>query len=172
MNNALHSTNPKEKIKIPDIPILCVNTRQASLLTTDGEMCVLSHDSAQKLIHQQQIMLCHAPYTAKTLGLSHFSAPVFDILELFAFVHPAKFCVPTPTGLAKALGLSIPQDFESTPLSLMEVASALLSDLRQDPYQAKANPLKIANSMGKQGQVKSGGWTWTPFILFYAGRRL
>ena len=31
-----------------------------------------------------------------------------DLLELFAFVHPARFAVPTPRGIAHALGLDEP----------------------------------------------------------------
>ena len=169
MNNSTAAPAPNAKIELPAIPILCVNVRQAAIMTTDGEIRILNHKSAQKLIHQQPVMLCHAPYTAKTMGIDHFSAPSFDILELFAFVHPGRFCVPTPTGIAKALGISPPEDFESTPFTLMEAATALLSDLSQDPYQAKANPLKIAHTMGMQGRVEVGGWPWTPFVFSALG---
>ena len=31
-----------------------------------------------------------------------------DLLELFAFIHPAQFMVPTAAGLAKVLGLDVP----------------------------------------------------------------
>ena len=31
--------------------------------------------------------------------------PALDLLELFAFVYPARFCIPTPGGLAQELGL-------------------------------------------------------------------
>ncbi|MDX1575932.1 MAG: hypothetical protein R3285_07045, partial [Kiloniellales bacterium] len=49
-------------------------------------------------------ILCHAPAVARRLGADPF--PAFDLLQLFAFVRPAAFCVPTPLGLAQALGLA------------------------------------------------------------------
>ena len=32
--------------------------------------------------------------------------PAFDLLELYAFVRPASFCLPTAKGVAAALGLA------------------------------------------------------------------
>ncbi|MAE50820.1 MAG: helicase [Micavibrio sp.] len=143
---------------LPDIPALCVNATSAALLTTDGEVKVLSHDAAKMLLHKKHVMVCHAPFTRTRLGLEDLYT--YDVLELYAFVHPGKFTVPTPTGLAKTLGINTPQDFEDAPLSLMEIASCLLKDLQNDPLKAKADPIKIAGLMGLQGK----GWNWTPFI--------
>ncbi len=147
------------KIILPDVPAMVANARQVSLMTTDGEIRVVDHQTALQLTHKKPALVCHAPYTAKQLNTENLLA--FDVLELFAFVHPTKFCVPTPTGLANALGISPPQDFESQAMTLLECASALLSDLRRDIWQAKANPLSIAGVMGQQGK----GWNWTPFIF-------
>lgn len=159
MNQQTQKQDTQTRIILPDIPAICVNARQAAILTTDGEIRVLNHDTASKVIDKQSVLLCHAPYTCKTLNTTNVNC--FDLLELFAFVHPAKFCVPTPVGLSKALGLAPPSSFDDYPFTLMEVAKALLSDLRQDIWQAKANPLKIANVMGAQGK----SWNWTPFIF-------
>lgn len=145
-------------ISLPDIPVLCVNIRHAAILTRDGEIKMLSHDAAKMLLHKKPVMVCHAPFTRTRLGLEEFQA--FDVLELFAFTHPAKFCVPTPTGLSQALGLSAPDEFEDTPFTLMDVAGALMRDLQNDVLKAKADPLKIAGLMGLQGK----GWSWTPYI--------
>ena len=150
-------------VSLPDIPAISVNARQAAMLTTDGEIRVLNHEQASQIIHGKPVLLCHAPYTCNTLGAKDINE--FDLLELFAFVHPAKFCVPTPVGLSKALGLSPPTSFDDYPFTLMECAKALLEDLRVDPWQAKANPLHIARVMGKQGH----GWNWTPFVFSALG---
>lgn len=152
-------------ISLPDIPVVCINGIEAAILTTDGEIKTLPHTQAQKIIHGQSVMVCHAPYTEKQIGAEINGA--FDVLELFAFVHPAKFCVPTVTGLAKALGITPPSDFESQPMTLMECANALLSDLKRDQWQAKAPPLPIASVMGAQGK----GWCWTPFIFSSLGEQ-
>ena len=151
-------TPQQPKVSLPDIPALCVNAKNASILTADGEVKVLSHDAARMLLHKKHVMVCHAPFTRTRLGLEEFYG--YDVLELYAFVHPGKFTVPTPIGLANTLGLSAPQDFEDYPFALMEVASALLTDLQNDPLKAKADPLKIAGLMGLQGK----GWSWAPFI--------
>ncbi|MFP4313264.1 MAG: ATP-dependent DNA helicase [Alphaproteobacteria bacterium] len=164
MSNTAATTMPP-KIALPDIPALCVNTKNAALLTTDGEVKTLSHDAARMLLNKKPVMLCHAPFTKARLGLNEFHA--FDVLELYAFVHPVQFCVPTPIGLCNALGLNAPHDLEDQAFALMDIAGALLSDLQKDPYKAKADPLKIARLMGLQGK----GWAWTPFIFEALGER-
>ena len=52
-----------------------------------------------------------------------------DLLELFAFVHPARFAVPTPQGLARALGLAEPESDEGAATFLREAAATLLDTL-------------------------------------------
>ncbi len=44
-----------------------------------------------------------APIVGQRLGYPDLSG--LDLLELFAFVHPARFAVPTPRGLAAVLGI-------------------------------------------------------------------
>lgn len=165
MNSQPQPTPKQGKITIPDIPALCINARQAAILTTDGEIRVVDHKTALEIIEDKPVLVCHAPYTKAQLNADNLLT--FDILELFAFVHPARFCVPTPTGLTKALGLNPPEDFEAQAMSLIECTQALLSDLQHDIWQAKANPLTIANVMGRQGE----GWNWTPFIFSSLGEK-
>ena len=52
------------------------------------------------------LLLLNAPLVATRLGYPDLSG--LDLLELYAFIHPARFCVPTPKGLAHALGLPEP----------------------------------------------------------------
>ncbi len=145
-------------IALPDIPALCVGAHGAHILTEDGELQTISHNQAKLRLHKKPAIVCHAPYTRARLGLEEFYA--FDVLELFAFVHPAKFCVPTPHGLCKALGLHPPETYEDSPLALIDISKTLLSDLKDDIYSAKAPPLAIAEIMGLNGK----GWNWTPFV--------
>jgi ATP-dependent DNA helicase DinG len=154
-----------EPVNLPDVPILCVNARHAALLNPDGELGIISHGKARLLLHNRPALVCHAPYSRARLGLESFYA--FDALELFAFVYPVRFCVPTPAGLCKALGFSVPEDFEDMPLALMDCVKAMLTDLALDPYKAKADPLKIAKVMGLNGK----GWNWTPFVLSALGEK-
>ncbi len=159
MSAEIKILQPPSKISLPDIPALCVNTRECAMLSNDGEILLMPHAEMKPFIHNKAVLLCHAPYTKSRLGYEEFHS--FDILELFAFVHPAKFCVPTPIGLAHALNLKPPEAFEDYPIALIEITKALLKDLQNDSYSEKADPLKISAIMGLKGK----GWAWTPFIF-------
>ncbi len=160
----LPAASKPESVTIPDIPVLCANATQAAVLSTDGEIQLLPHHRAATLIHNKPVMVCHAPYTCIKLGVKDIRA--YDVLELFAFVHPATFAVPTPAGLAKALGLAPPRTLEDTVVTLMDCARALLSDLRGDPWRGRADPVQIAGVMGQNGK----GWAWTPYIYAAMGQ--
>jgi len=153
-------TASRPKISLPDIPALCLNAKSAYILTGDGELQTMSHAKAASLIHKKPVLVCHAPYIRGRLGRNaEFFA--FDLLELYAFVHPGQFATPTINGLCKAVGLGQPQSFEDAPMAMVDIARALLGDLQSDPYSAKANPINIAQVMGMNGN----GWGWTPFIF-------
>lgn len=76
------------------------------------------------------VLLINAPLVASRLGYPDLSG--LDVLEAFAFIHPARFCVPTPRGLAEALGLSVPEGDEGVPELLQRAAGALVAACR-DP---------------------------------------
>jgi ATP-dependent DNA helicase DinG len=76
------------------------------------------------------VLLLNAPLVANRLGYPDLSG--LDLLELFAFVHPARFCVPTPRGLASALGLDEPTGDEAVPEFLQKAAGAL-AEACEDP---------------------------------------
>jgi len=162
--STLPASAKPESVKIPKIRSIYANAREAYLLSTDGEVSKLSHAAAAREIQGKPVLVCHAPFTFRRIEAS--PGPVFDILELFAFVHPAVFVVPTPMGVAKALGIPLPGSPEDYPFTLMEAASALLSDLRQDQWRGRADPIKIAGVMGQNGK----GWAWTPYIFAAFGQ--
>lgn len=152
---------------LPDIPVLAVSLRAACVLTRDGELQTLTPQKARLVLHKQAVLVCHAPFTRGRLGLEEFTA--FDVLELFTFIHPAKSCVPTIAGLCAALGLPVPESGEDQAMALMDIARALLEDIRNDPLKAKADPLAIAGAMGMQRALQGGGWPWTPYIFAALG---
>ncbi|MEM7679974.1 MAG: ATP-dependent DNA helicase [Pseudomonadota bacterium] len=155
------STNPAQnlrKVNLPAIAAVAVNAREVHILSTDGEIQKLSHAQAKTVLHGQPALVCHAPYTRGRLDDAQFYA--FDVLELFAFVHPGRFAVPTAHGISEAIGIAPPENFEDYPFALFDIAKALLEDIQRDPYEAKANALEIAKVMGFNGK----GWPWTPYI--------
>ncbi len=138
--------NPSFKrvpVSLPAIPVVAVNASEAAILMPDGEVKILSHADAKKALYKTQVMVCHAPFTRARLQTEEIFT--FDILELFAFVHPGKFCVPTPVGIAKILGLTPPAQFEDYPFSLFESVQALLTDLQNEYGEAikKITPAEI-----------------------------
>ena len=76
------------------------------------------------------LLILNAPLVATRLGYPDLSG--LDLLELFAFVHPARFVVPTAKGLAHALGLTEPADDAEVPRLLQDAAEALLGTC-EDP---------------------------------------
>src|SRR5581483_1465085 len=74
-----------------------------------------------------------------------------DLLELFAFVLPARFCLPTPRGLARALALALPADAIGEALLLQQAARRLLAILRDT---AEPGAARIERSMAESG------WSW------------
>lgn len=151
-------------VQLPDIHAVWGTTKKAFILTPDGELQTPPKHKAQQLLHKKPVLACHMPYTAKRMGVESLHG--FDVLELFAFTHPGHFCVPTPAGLAKALGLVVPESQEDYPFTLLEIAQSLLSDLQNDKWSKSANPSEIAKAMGLQGK----GWNWTPYVLSALGQ--
>ena len=71
------------------------------------------------------VLLLNAPLVANRLGYPDLSG--LDLLEAFAFIHPARFCVPTPRGLAEALSLPEPANDAAVPEMLQRAAGALIA---------------------------------------------
>ncbi|MPY72129.1 MAG: ATP-dependent DNA helicase [Alphaproteobacteria bacterium] len=97
-------------------------------------------------------ILCHAQAVARRLGIQPF--PALDVLELFAFAHPAAFCLPTAVGLATALGLPRPRGAEEEARTLRRCAERLIAHIGSGALHAPGDALPIARAM------KEGGWGW------------
>lgn len=147
------------RLDLPAVPAMALAGGMAHMLSPEGEIRSLPRAQAALSLHKQAVLVCHAPFVRARLGLENM--PAYDVLELFAFIHPAQFATPTIPGLCKILGLGPPKTNEDHPLALNIIAKALLRNLRHDPHKVQADPLKIAAVMGVQGK----GWNWTPFIF-------
>lgn len=139
---------------LPAAPALVAGPAEAAWLSPEGEIELLTPAEAARRARAAPPFLCHARATARRLGTSTFAA--LDLLELFAFVRPARFCLPTPRGLAMALELDPPVGLENEALTLITAAQILLAELRlTGDGEARA----IAAVMGK------GGWGWAASVL-------
>ncbi|MCA0910937.1 ATP-dependent DNA helicase [Qipengyuania gaetbuli] len=91
------------------------------------------------------LLMMNAPLVASRLGYPDLSG--LDLLELFAFVHPARFCVPTPKGLAHALELEEPADDADVPLLLQKAAGALVATCESDGWSEREGAWSTLQSL-------------------------
>jgi ATP-dependent DNA helicase DinG len=139
-------------------PALVAGASRAGWLTADGEIETVSTADAARLAREgRPPLVCHLPATARRLKIEPF--PALDLLELFAFVRPARFCPPTPRGLAQVLGLKVPAGLEEAAGLLPRAAEALLGELAQDEARQRTDAVPIALVMHR------GGWSWGPAVL-------
>jgi ATP-dependent DNA helicase DinG len=141
-------------ILVPQAPVVVAGFREVLWLTPDGEIEALAPPEARGRIEQETPILCHARATARRLDMPVF--PALDLLELYAFVRPARFCVPTPRGLAEALGIDLPRRPAEECVSLATAARLLLEELAGE---TDAEACAIAEAMDR------GGWLWAPAVI-------
>ena len=132
---------------LPSWPALIATARGALWRTADGRIERISAADAGLRANGSLPLVCHAPAVAARLGLD--MVPARDLLELFAFVRPAIFCLPTTRGLCEALDLHVPVTPEEEVAALPEVARALLDELDDMAALASADLKDTALAMAR-----------------------
>ena len=102
------------------------------------------------------LLLLNAPLVASRLGYPDLSG--LDLLELFAFVHPARFCVPTPKGLAHALGLAEPEGDGDVPSLLQAAAGELLAQCEHGEWREREGAWSALQSLARLR------WPWAQVL--------
>ena len=111
-------------------------------------------------------LVCHATFLIERLGFAA-GAPRsairaareqrhFDVAELFAFVYPARFATPTPTGFARSLALE-PGASDSDTLRL--AAEDLLQRLANRHYPLARESAENANFLAR------ANWPWAKPVM-------
>ena len=155
MTDSLRTNPPSLAAAGDGPPALVAGARGAAWVEPTGEALWLTFEDARaRLGRGAMVLVCHGGRTARRLDVPPFAA--FDVLELFAFVRPARFCLPTPAGLAQALDLALPDTDEQQAASLFAAVHRLLDDLSRNPSRAAQ---ATAWDMGQ------GGWLWAPLVL-------
>src|SRR4249919_409215 len=101
-------------------------------------------------------IILNAPLVGQRLGYPDLSG--LDLLELFAFLHPARFAVPTAAGLSRALGLDPPDGDADAAAALRRIADRLLATLA-DPGWSEREGAWTSNAT-----LHRLGWGWAPLI--------
>ncbi|MDA0675636.1 MAG: ATP-dependent DNA helicase [Proteobacteria bacterium] len=145
-------------VTTPDAPALVAGVGGGAMVSADGEVESVSGATlAGRLSANNPPLVCHARATARRLGMAPF--PARDVLELFAFARPATFCLPTPRGVARVLGLPEPDGLAAEAASLHGAARHLLGGLNAMSELQKGEARRVAWAMAR------GGWTWGPTVL-------
>ena len=101
-------------------------------------------------------LILNAPLVATRLGYPDLSG--LDLLDLYAFVHPAKFCVPTPKGLAHSLDLAEPVDSAAVPEFLQLAAGALLEHCEAENWVEREGAWSALQSLARLR------WPWSQVL--------
>ena len=133
---------------------------RAAVADVAGVLAIRAQD-ARELFERGPVLVAHAGMTAKRLGVRApgRSTGLFDALELFAFVRPARFCAPSAAGLALALGLPEPRGAIAQALVLREACQTLLSELALTPEPSREEALAIAETLAR------AGWSWGTAVI-------
>ncbi|MCU0728708.1 MAG: ATP-dependent DNA helicase [Sphingopyxis sp.] len=127
------------------------------LATPDGETRAIGRGEAVRLCADTPVIMLGAPIVGQRLGYADLSG--LDLLELFAFVHPAQFAVPTARGLARALGVAhdnVADD--AVPRLLLSCAGRLLATLHDPNWAEREGAWDMAQGLARLR------WPWAAAV--------
>src|SRR3954468_16638022 len=105
------------------------------LAGVDGQVREASRGEAIARAAETPHIILNAPLVGQRLGYPELSGA--DLLELFAFIHPAQFAVPTAAGLSRALGLEPPGSEPEAAAVLKRIAERLLAAFGDDQWRER-----------------------------------
>jgi len=129
----------------------------AAICHGGGECRRVGREDARGHFQSGNALVAHAAFVAGRLKAPPLK-PLYDVLELFAFLRPGLPLVPSALGLARALSLDLPQTPEESAAALFAVARCLLDEARQLPPQMRAALSPLAATLAR------GGWRWGPLL--------
>jgi ATP-dependent DNA helicase DinG len=148
-------------LDVSAFPVLFPDFNDVIIISADGEITRKHREVAAEFSQQQRYLICHRKWSEARLQAELPKA--VDVLELFAFVRPAQFCLPTPAGLAARLGLATPISAEDKALTIFQVTQKLIDELAEQPDEVKQKLAQLADMMGR------GGWQWIGPVMTSLG---
>lgn len=100
-------------------------------------------------------LVLNAPLIGQRLGHAELSG--LDLLELYAFLFPARFVVPTPAGLARAIGLEPPAEDAAVAPFLIQATATLLETPERD-WPEREGAWHSLQSLAR------ARWPWAPLL--------
>ena len=138
------------------IPSLHVTHAGIWLAAGDGEVREASRGEAIARAAETPHIILNAPLVGQRLGYPEVSG--LDLLELFAFIRPAQFAVPTVAGLSRAVGYDPPASDTEAVKSLHLIAERLLSILDDPDWREREGAWTVNATLHRLG------WGWAPLI--------
>jgi ATP-dependent DNA helicase DinG len=123
----------------------------------EGSVREIAKGEAVMAAADTPLLILNAPLVATRLGYPDLSG--LDLLELFAFVHPAQFCVPTPKGLAQALGLPAPANDAEVPILLRQAAAELIDRCEVEEWSEREGAWSSLQSLARLR------WPWAQLLV-------
>ncbi len=124
-------------------------------IATGTETRAVSRGEALRIASDTPVILLNAPLIGQRLGHPEISG--LDVLELFAFLHPARFMVPTPKGLARATGLAMP-DSDADVAGLLRDATERLLAVADGAWPEREGAWHSLQSLFRLH------WAWAPAL--------
>jgi len=125
-------------------------------IARDGETRAVGRGEAIRIAADTPVILLNAALIGQRLGYAELSG--LDLLELFAFLRPARFMVPTPKGLATVTGLDVPESEDAIAPFLLAAATKLLA-LTEGDWPEREGAWTAAQSLFRLR------WPWAPALV-------
>ena len=110
---------------MPSLPYPALHASHSGIWIADAEGTrPVGRGEAIRVAADTPVIVLNAPLIGQRLGYAELSG--LDLLELFAFLCPARFMVPTQRGLARSTGLEAPGRDEDVAVFLLRAAETLL----------------------------------------------
>jgi len=140
------------------LPLPALHATHAGIWLSDvtGDAREASRSEAIARAAETPHIILNAPLVGQRLGYPDLSG--LDLLELFAFVHPARFAVPTVAGLSRTLGLEPPASEADAVVALQRIADGLLAVFDDCDWREREGAWTFNATLHRLG------WGWAPLI--------
>jgi ATP-dependent DNA helicase DinG len=140
----------------PPLPYPALHASHGGVwIATAEETRAVGRGEAIRIAADTPVILLNAPLVGQRLGHPELSG--LDVLELFAFLRPARFMVPTPKGLARVAGIEPPASDTDVAAFLRRAAEALLA-LADADWPEREGAWNSAQSLFRLR------WPWAPAV--------
>lgn len=126
------------------------------LVSAGGEVQEIGRGAAIARAAETPLLLVNAPLVGARLGHGDLSG--LDLLELHAFLFPARMAVPTLAGLARALDLPPPPSEDAGAALIPMLARAMLAWTARADWREREGAWTILRQLERQR------WNWAPLL--------